>query len=81
MIFIVALDVLDSARELPISVQLIIVAFMSTMALTMVSVDINGLAFRSEVLAMLNKCLLNIVRVECSGDIGVTNCCLRCTLD
>ena len=76
MIFIVALDVLDSARELPISVQLIIVAFMSATALTMVNVDINGLAFRSELLAMLNKCPLEMVRVECNGDIGVTNCCL-----
>jgi hypothetical protein len=43
MTFIVALEVLDSARELPISVQLITAAFMLATALTMVSVDINGL--------------------------------------
>ena len=75
MTFIVAFDVLDSARELPISVQLIMVAFMLATALMMVSIDINGLEFRSEFLAMLNKCPL-MVRGECNGDIGVTNCCL-----
>ena len=41
MTFIVALDVLDSARELPISVQLIKVAFRLAMVLAMVSPDVN----------------------------------------
>jgi hypothetical protein len=56
IILIVAVDSLDSASELPISVHLILVEFRSATALETVSTDVSGEEPAAELLVMLNMC-------------------------
>jgi hypothetical protein len=58
IILIVAVDSLDSASEVPISVHLILVEFRSATALKTVSTDISGEEPSAELLIILNRCPL-----------------------